>query len=255
MKLPDFEQDKNKDNEEGKVKMTANHFEEKEDGVENEGHPDGYLDKRVKIMLGILIIVLVGLVLFAVFYSDGDVYEYKSPSGEVFQFKKISLGEGNMLHVLTVYVDEQGGMHQYNLPLRYGPKDVEGIPFDEKIVDKVLWHKKNDGWFFFTLDPYGSNKLVVARNELSRILGVADFSLFDIPGYGAFTKDVYDEEGNLSYPLKVCADDTGRQGVIWFKLGDENRVYIDDCIIVEGKDYDEIIRASDRFVYGILRIM
>jgi hypothetical protein len=230
---------------------------EPEEGVVNSGmnsddKKGGKIERDAKIILGIFAVLLVGFILFAVL-SEKDIYTYESSTGEVFQFQKINLGE-TVLHQLSVFVTENGQEHQYLFPMRYSPKEVEGIYLQKGVVDKVYWYGQNGGWIFFTLDPYGHNKLTIARDQVSTVVGTADYSLFGIPSYGAFTSDVQNET-NMTYPYKTCKDAYGKQGVIWFKLGEETKVYYDNCIIVEGKDYDELIKASDRLAYGLLKVI
>ena len=51
------------------------------------------------------------------------------------------------------------------------------------------------------------------------------------------------------YTKITCADATNVTKVINFRLGNETRVYSEGgCMIVEGTDYDSMIKASDKVV-------
>lgn len=217
--------------------------------------PSGH-DKQVRMIMWIFIGLLVVFVLFALFY-EGNTYEYKSPSGEIFQFQKMDIG-GHTLHTLTVFMDEEKGLHQVNMPMWYGPKEVKDIKFDENVIKKIKSYGVDKGWIYFTIDPNESSQVVIARNEVSRLVGKSEFGILGIDIYGAFTSNIstsnLSEEGT-DYPFKTCKDAFGKQGVIWFSIGNQTRVYTNKCIIVEGTTYEELIRASDRLAYGLLGVM
>ena len=43
--------------------------------------------------------------------------------------------------------------------------------------------------------------------------------------------------------------------VIYLKLGDENRIYSDgDCIIIEGKNTEGLIKSGEKFAYALLGV-
>jgi hypothetical protein len=51
------------------------------------------------------------------------------------------------------------------------------------------------------------------------------------------------------YTKITCADATNVTKVIDLRIGNETRVYSEgDCMIVEGTDYDSMIKASDKVV-------
>ena len=89
--------------------------------------------------------------------------------------------------------------------------------------------------------------------QVSNAVGVN--GIFRIPTTGAVTREIQGrpESANLT---KTCADSSEKELVIEFRYANETKVYVDEtgwrCVIVEGKDKDELIKAADKTVLTLL---
>jgi len=112
-----------------------------------------------------------------------------------------------------------------------------------KILDK-------DG-VYITLDPYGSSKSVLAAIEINRVLGTNDYGVFKIPTQSATYKPT-----NTTFPYITCTDATKQIGVIYLLVENKTRIAsLGECVVVEGKDYDDLIKAADKLTLHLLGVM
>ena len=85
--------------------------------------------------------------------------------------------------------------------------------------------------------------------EVVRILGMADEGIYQLAVKSAFIED-YNNNAIAS-----CGDVGKNTGVMYFKLGEENRIYTDNgCIVIEGKDAEGLMKSSEKFAYHLLKV-
>ena len=135
----------------------------------------------------------------------------------------------------------------YNIPFRFGPREVEYIPVDMQNFDA--------GIVYLTMDPELTSRVAIAAIEIGRVLG-DKYDLLNIPVKSALTK--MPEEGLDEYNeivIKTCDDATDVEAVFLFVSGNETMVYEkDNCVVIQGVTDDDIIKASDRLAYGIIGV-
>lgn len=204
-------------------------------------------EKRVNIFIWVIIAILILFIgTFSFFNIKGSVtgqYTYEGPLGEfTFNIKK----DGNLTtHIL--YYPYKDKLHVF--PLRYGPKEFEDIPIVDNIKNKFF--SKGLQGAYVTMDPDLSSKTVIAAVEIVKVLSTADYGVVKLPMSGAFIKPT-----NTTYPVITCADANDIHKVIWLKLGDQNKVdYKNNCVIIEGKTEDDIIKSSYRFLLILIGVM
>ena len=206
-------------------------------------------EKRLNTIVYVLIIILIILVVLILINRKSPIlsnkYIYTSPKGEEFTFTKTKV-ENITLHVLTAYV-EYNGLHQYTIPFRNNPNEVDKIPIETNIKNKIL----NKKGIFITLNPYLKSDAVIAAVEISRVIGTNDYGVFKIPTQSATTIST-----NTTYPVINCNDVTKDIGVILIGIGNYTRIFSNkECIIVEGDNYDNLIRAADKLSLHLLNVM
>ncbi len=126
---------------------------------------------------------------------------------------------------------------------RYDPSDLEYIKIEPNLKNKLLKEE-----IYITLTPNLTSTSVVALAEISKI--TSNQFLYNIPTFGAFTYPTVDN------PIKTCGDVDYQTAIVLLKLGDETAVNLKDhCIIVQGINEDEIIKAGTRLTLTTLGIM
>lgn len=208
-------------------------------------------NRNIKALLYVItFLILITGVIFFLFGENsifGDKYTYENKNtGDKFSFKKEKIDENLVLHTLTAYSIYQRTGHKYDISFRNDPKELEALSIDD--VRKNILGKER---LYITLDPNYKGKAVVASVELARILGQAEWGVFKIPTSAATI-----EKTNTTYPVVTCKDVSSRVGVIWLRLGNTTSVTsYKGCVIVEGTDYDNLIKAADKLAYYLLGVM
>lgn len=198
---------------------------------------------RITIVILALVVILVGVGVYVLFFTDQDTVEhnYKYTNGQtVFDIKKLNPTET----YITFFVGKEG--EAYTIILRNDPLSLEDIPVYGTLHTRIF----NDKVIYITIDPDAglTGKTTLAALEIDKIID--NEKLYKIPVYSAMTKEYQ------SYPVKTCDDATDSSTVIYLGLSNETFVQTYNyCILITGKDEDDLIRAADRFDLTLLGIM
>ena len=154
------------------------------------------------------------------------------------------------------YTMLQKGAQPYWVPFYYHPRDLENIPIEPGLRSKFFEIADNKGSIFITLDPdAGNNTIVIAGVEISKITGTR-YNLLNVPTSSAFIKPSKDATAETGTPIVTCMHSNNQTMVIWLTLSDKNIAYsYDYCVILEAKNYNDLVRVADRLMYHLLGIM
>ncbi len=150
----------------------------------------------------------------------------------------------------------------YPLPFHYGPKELEDIPYD--IDEERLLSSE---FIFLSIPPMDDESGAEARRmgqaaiEVGKIIGTRN-NIFNIPARATLTnypegeEPPETEEGD-TIPVVNCENVPDNSSAIMFIFGDFTGVYeeTENCIVVQGTNGRDVIRAADRLAYGLLGIM
>jgi len=206
--------------------------------------------KLNRIAYALLAIIVIVVAVFIVSNSvNSNEFSYKGPTGETFNFVTGNIGK-IPIYNLKVYINYGDALIKpIEIPLRNRPKDVESIAIEGDVRAKII----TSTGIFITQDPLLPVETSVAGIQLAKVLGTADYSVFKIPTQGAFTESLTE---NPEYPVKTCKDATQNTRVILLQQGPENKVYVKgECVIVQGTDSNNLIKAAERTVYALLQVM
>lgn len=198
-------------------------------------------EERKTGLIALIIVILIfgSLGIIAYKIINKDKYTYTSPSGEEFNLEKLPIG-----YSIKTFVKDQ----PYDIRLRNDPKSLENVTIEPNIKNKILSKQT----IYFTIDPKENltSKSTIAAVEISGVIS-RRIGIFNKETLGATT-----EFANKETEIINCNNVTKEIGVIWLKIGLETKVSSEnDCIIVQGTNEDELIRAADRLTYQILGIM
>ena len=202
------------------------------------------------ISLGIILIISASFMFFN--YKKPNEYEYNG-----FTFSKVRLESAPKLvfHQLRVY----NGNSVYELPFRNGPESLESIPVTNLSVAWLKSATESENYnilaksVYLTFSPkLSGGDLAIAGGEIAKVLGTSNYGIYKIPTGGAVTESI---EGKNSI-VRTCNNATRDMGIILLSIGNETKVYSDkDCVIVQGTNYVNLIKAADRFIYELLGIL
>lgn len=192
---------------------------------------------KILIFLGII----AGVIIFTFLSSKTD-----KPGSEVqtYVYNGYSVVNISNEWYVQIKIPEKNSIH--TIEMRYGPMQVEHIPFDKDIKKTI----EDSKFIYLTIDPDMNSKAVIGMVEVARIVGNR-YDLYNIPSSSALTRV---RDGEISeYPIVNCDNSSSSETVILFKNGNSTQVTKEGyCIIVEGISDDEIIKASDVLTYNLI---
>ena len=222
--------------------------EHKHESHEEESRDDSLNNRKMTILL----LCLIGaLIVFAAivyinqrtgFLSTSDLAYYQYSNGnDSFNVRKVMNGN---------YVGWQTEMYikdfRYILEIYNDPASLEEIEVDRTAKNKIL----DDKWVFITWAPVPEFRqtTVFIYNDLKKVIAEPD--IFNIPVAFAQTSEY------KNYTVVDCKDATEKASVILLKIGEPTSISTEgNCIILQGKDETEIMKAADRLLYLLLGVM
>lgn len=185
------------------------------------------------LMVSIAFILFVFVVIFSFKY-------FNQPKTEIITYNAFTFEKkGDMWFTEWVRQDKQS----FVVPFHFNPKEVEDIPLEGRISQEF-----GQDTIYLTFDPdeVDLNYVGVAFGELSFSL----VQVFEILPNASCTKNY---TGCEERPIVTC-DDLDKT-VIYVKQSNKTRVLLKgNCVVVEGHGRD-IIRASERLLFGMYNIM
>lgn len=196
-----------------------------------------YYQKHLQRLLVIFVVAFILLFVAVYFWQNYKTRDYFFTYNG-FRFQRDQYG-----YKIQLYINGQDV--PASIHLREDPRTLEDIPVSGDL--QILREKQQ---IYVTLDPYANltSKTSVGALEIDSIID--NPYLFNIKVSSALTQPY------INNTVKTCKDVTAQDGVILFQTGTTTDLtVVADCVIVQGVTEDDIIRASDRLVYTLLKIM
>ena len=198
--------------------------------------------KKTTSAFVVTLLIIVGfivIVLGSIFFLGGE----DEPGVETYTYNGFTVLNISGQWYTQIEMPGRGTVH--NIEMRNGPMQVEDVPLQAGVIERI----ESSQTIYLTTHPDSGAKIVVAMIEIGRLTGDR-YDLLNIPTHGALT-----ERSNESLYV-TCSNATQDTTVIDFRVGDITKVYQEDgCIIVQGSDDDDVIRASDRVGYSLMGLM
>ena len=204
-------------------------------------------NKSIKWVLFIIIFLVVLLVIFiGVVYFKGIGKGYFIYEGLGGKYRIDIVKFGNMT---DYYIHITANDKFYTYPFRVSPKDLENTYLEPDVKDFII----NKKGVYITHDENVINfsKMWIGEIEYVRILGTRQDlgGLYNLGVSAGYTIPIGE------YPVIHCSNVTSEIGVIYYKLGENAKVYSDDgCVIIEGKTNEDFLYASEKFGYHLLEV-
>ncbi len=155
-------------------------------------------------------------------------------------------------------VQAQKGDQPYQIQFHYPPWEVEDIisdPTAENTLISASRNNRENTTVFITMDPSLSSRAVIAGVEISKLTG-SRFNILNLETHGALTEEPKRKRANTNNPIVTCENANENNIVILLKVTDNNIIHQEgDCIILEGKSAEDLIRVADKFAYKIMGVM
>ena len=194
--------------------------------------------EKTTIMAVSIFLIIIAITSFLIFRTASE----EDPNNYVYNDFRIIKNTDIVGYTVVAYLDKQ----QYNLKLRNDPPNTENITVEGNPRTIIL----SKPTVYLTMEPNLTSKSVIAALEVANIIS-RKLGIYNKETIGAITRPVPDNPITIA----TCDNVTLQENVILFRIGDETKVFLEkSCIIVQGTNEWEIIRASDRLVYDILEV-
>ncbi len=200
------------------------------------------------LLFGLIILVVLTVLFYNIGRSLGsNKYNYQGKNGE-FQIDKEKISNTDIYYT-HVFVNGQ----EYIYPFRNHPEDLEDVYLEENLQEK-LNRPEGTKFLYITRDlDLGNNTKnydVVAAAAFEQILGTGNVGLYRINLLNTYTKKYRDD-----IPKVTCSSVDDGIAVIYLRLASETKVYSEgDCIVVQGEDADDLIKAGEKFGYYLIGV-
>jgi len=242
-----LQEDKNVQNE--KIDDKQGHKDQS-----NETQDNSKLSGKILFITFLAIVLILASILSMRFFIKNDPKTLEDLHNENLD-GKLTSEEGYLYNGLSFVfmggmwhtsITSPSGRKVYNLVLRYGPKDVEGLKI-QGALNTSLFNKYPN--YYVTFNPVGSDFAHVAA-------AVNDFNQHMI---NAFNKqpvpacDKNETEACSTLPIINCSNT--ENSVLYIKEAEELTVnYQDNCILITGHGFD-LVKGVDRVILDFYRIM
>ena len=211
--------------------------------------------RKLEIIVAWLIILAVIVSFIVIKIKNSDTFTYESKKG-IIKFDIQQIGSVTFFRPHVFYKGKE-----YIYAFRNKPQDLEDIPLEEGIANKL---NRPEGLkdLYITKDVdlsgkiKGSVSIVVA--PMISILGRSDFGIYKARVTSAYIshhagEPVAPEVDCSTVNLNEKVNKTS--AVILVKLGEQNRIYSEgDCVVIEGKNTDGLIKSGEKFGYHLIGV-
>ena len=214
-------------------------------------HPDddperGPGSRDLYLLIGIIIIVAIfaiGIILARSSQNQGVASITKEFKG--FKFEKV--GD---VWVTLLKVQYGSTAKTYQILVHYTPDEVSGIETmknsrNESVTPNLFLNVKN---VYITTEPDYPAEVVLSGVEIAKIIG----QVYEKEVRSALTRP----DNRSASPVITCGNTSSEIRVIYLKLGNSTKIYSDfGCIVVQGTDPVELLKASERLTFEMLKIL
>lgn len=203
------------------------------------------IEKQASRILIAVIVILIALAIVIVVKQKEKfegIYKYSNGDSE-FEVQPVMIGSSLQYDIKLYFPDNP---KPYLVTFRYDPLKLENISIDRKAKQLIA----DDKLVYVTIDPDQklTGKTTIAALEIDKVID--NYLFYNIPVSSAVTKPYQEMK------VKSCKNATAEMTVIWLKTGDSTKVYTEEnCIIVQGSDEEELVRAADRLGLLLIGIM
>ncbi len=200
----------------------------------------------IKALIVILLVSALGIYLnqkYGWIGNQSAIYEY-SNGKEVFTVTKVKEGDYTG-HQITLFFNNNP--EPYYISIRHDPQSLEDIPISLGNPRESLKYAKRA---FITMDPADNltSKATLAALDIDKVIDNGYF--YNIPVNASVSSPYF------NFPVITCENTTEETTVIWLKKSEKTEIVENNnCILVTGKDENELLRAADRLSLYLIGIM
>ncbi|MEK6942752.1 MAG: hypothetical protein AABX00_01675 [Nanoarchaeota archaeon] len=186
--------------------------------------------KKIGLML-FIVIIMIGTSFGVIFYGFSPASNTAEYNGMTFVYRT----NGN------IWTAEVNGK---NVAFSFPPQDVEKIHVEDELASRLKDRLEIDTTY--DLNATNAQWIALAQHQMGLVL-------FE---YDVYLRQGFTSNNTYNYPVITCADSIPSVPVIYFKEGNETKVYLDgNCIIAESSSDADFLKIKDRMLYEMLGVI
>ncbi len=235
--------------------MATQKKKQKKESAEKRATDDNKKDKKgdkTLIISIVIIIALFGSLIFLIMSLNKDkpvvsenVTEVKTYGGFVFT------KDGNVwVTRMSIKDTFKGWEREYEIFFHYTPDEVEDIETmrnarNETVSPNLFLDARK---IYITMDPKYPSEVILGAVEIAKILG----KVYEREVKSAIIRP----DNRTDAPVITCNDIGPGVRVIQLELTNQTRIYSNrGCIVVQGTNTTELLKASERLAYEMLKVL
>ncbi len=228
-------------------RINKENYDQKEKSLKKEDKRD--IGKDKVLIIGIVALLIIFGSLLAAIKLFGKKEQEVLPEIKVyngFVFEKYE----NFWLTKVKTMDSYGNTKEFDIMFHYTPYEVEYIPTEKNIRNETStpYIFMNAKRIYVTTEPDYPSAVILGGVEIAKIIS----QIYGKEVKGALTKEVE----NSNAPVITCGNLTDDQRVIYLQLSNETGIFNEyGCIVVKGTNTDELLKASERLAFEILKIL
>jgi len=176
----------------------------------------------------------------------------EAPQVEVKTYNGFVFEKYGNIWVTTIRMSDwlKGTERDYEILFHYTPDEVEHIPTiknvrNESVTPNLFLDARK---IYITTDPEYPAEVVLSGVEIAKIIG----QVYEKQVKAAVTRP----DNRTEAPVITCDDLANLVRVIDLRLGNETKIFSEHgCIVVQGTDPGELLKAAERLTFELLKIL
>lgn len=206
-------------------------------------------DEKV-VIVGVILLFVIFATIILVINTQKEPVIPENPNISIYKdyvFIKKPFGWETEMEISDKF---KGWTRTYTFLFHYTPGEVEHIPTMKNVRNDTVTPNLfiNARKIYITTDPEYPAAVVLAGVEISKILG----NVYEKKIQAAITRP----DNRTDAPVKTCRNMTLTERVIHLNIGEPTSIYSNKgCIVVQGVNETELLKAATRLTYELLKVL
>ena len=223
-----------------------------------------------QVLFSLLLVFVIFFALGYMYYEKTQIeeeqnleeYTYVGPKG-TFKFYKSEQGDHWLTWpVKTLISGRTYSVQEWNTPFPYGPFELLDIPMEEPNHPRASIRGPATESVTLTRDVYLDEKYHEINPKGGMVIAlISTDRLIEKIHINSSLAAIEENEESIERELPIvnCDDATRENLVVWFKEGDETRIYRSEdnfyCLVAEFKEGEDPNRVATKLAYNIIGVM
>jgi hypothetical protein len=193
-----------------------------------------------------LFVILLG---FALIFGLDYLRHTQEPTDNIREYNGFIFEKHDNIWLANIDIRSYDGILSYQILFHYTPDEVEHIPTIRDIKNTPIapYMMMNKDRIYITTEPDYPAEVILSGVEIAKIAAQI---------YGKEVKGALTHGDSSIYPIITCRNVNLSQSVVYLRLGNSTGIYDErGCVVVQGTNETELLKAAERLSFELLRIL